>query len=209
MGSQLNIAGSSKGRTSLSESENFGSIPSPAAKKMNKNKILLVVIITILIFVLIAYLKFFDKTALVENSNSLNSSITYTNFNYGFDFSLPVNWKGYSIINDLWKGNMLTNASSTNGPKLLIRNPKWTDSNPYEDLPILVFTISQWNKYLAEDFSISAAPIKASELARNNKYVFALPPRWDFDYSLDFKEAQDIFASKPIHTFDIVPTKSN
>ena len=26
------IAGSSKGRTSLSESENFGSIPSPAAK---------------------------------------------------------------------------------------------------------------------------------------------------------------------------------
>ncbi len=26
-----NIAGSSKGRTSLSESENFGSIPSPAA----------------------------------------------------------------------------------------------------------------------------------------------------------------------------------
>lgn len=27
------IAGSSKGRTSLSESENFGSIPSPAASK--------------------------------------------------------------------------------------------------------------------------------------------------------------------------------
>ena len=31
------IAGSSKGRTSLSESENFGSIPSPAANESNRN----------------------------------------------------------------------------------------------------------------------------------------------------------------------------
>lgn len=33
------IAGSSKGRTSLSESENFGSIPSPAASEFGIIKI--------------------------------------------------------------------------------------------------------------------------------------------------------------------------
>ena len=131
------------------------------------------------------------------------TSVTYKNTDYGFDFSLPINWQGYSIVKDTWKGNMLKGTVAQSGPKLLIRNPKWTTSAPYEDLPILVFTIPQWNAYLAEDFSISAAPIQASELARNNKYGFALPPRWDFDYSLNYKEAQDIIVSKPLHPFNV------
>jgi hypothetical protein len=80
----------------------------------------------------------------------------------------------------------------------LIRNPKWTATAPYEDLPVLVFTLAQWDSYVAEKFSVSAAPIQATELARNNAYVFALPPRWDFDYSTGVKEAEDIIASKPL-----------
>lgn len=143
-----------------------------------------------------------SNTPVVIN-NPNDTSITYKNTEYGFNFSLPVNWQGYSVVSGTWQGTPLTNTLAQSGPKLLIRNPKWTAAAPYEDLPILVFTISQWDSYRAENFTVSAAPIQASELARNNKYVFALPPRWDFDYSLDVKEAQDIFAGKPITAFNL------
>lgn len=142
-----------------------------------------------------------DDTVVITDPNT--TSIIYKNTEYGFNFSLPKNWQGYSIVKDAWKGNLLTGTEAQSGPKLLIRNPKWTASAPYEDLPILVFTIPQWEAYLAEKFSVSAAPIKASELGRNNVYVFALPPRWDFDYSLDYKEAQDIIKENPLRAFTI------
>ena len=145
-----------------------------------------------------------EKAPVNNSGTSLATQITYNNIEYGFNFTLPANWQGYSIVKGEWKGSPLGSTSAQSGPKLLIRNPKWTASLPYEDLPILVFTISKWNAYIAENFSVSAAPIKASELARNNVYVFALPPRWDFDYSLDYKEAQDIIAGKPISTFNLV-----
>ena len=137
------------------------------------------------------------------SNNSIENFIVYKNTDYGFNFSLPSSWRGYSIVEEKWTGNSLNNAVAPSGTKILIRNPKWTASAQYEDLPILVFTVEQWNSYLAEDYSISAAPILASELARNSKYVFALPPRWDFNYKLDYQEAQNIFAGKPLKTFDI------
>ena len=141
-----------------------------------------------------------------NNGNvSTSTNIVYKNTEYGFNFTLPASWKGYTVVNNKWIGSSSTITIATNtqtGPKLLIRNPKWTATAPYEDIPVLVFTITQWNVYLAEKFNISAAPIQASELARNDKYVFALPPRWDYDYSIGFKEAQDILASKPLQAFN-------
>lgn len=157
---------------------------------------------------------------------SSTTKLTYNNTEYGFTFTLPLGWQGYSVITDMWKGNSLvqttgTNSTSTksgslnesksgpkseseNGPKLILRNPKWTASAPYEDLPILIFTTSQWNAYIAEQFSIGAAPIKATELARNTTYVFALPARWDFDYSLGYEEAQDTMNGSPLRAFEVV-----
>ena len=81
------------------------------------------------------------ETAVVNNPN--NTSITYVNTDYGFNFTLPSDWQGYSIVKETWNGNALTDTVASSGPKLLIRNPKWIASAPYEDLPILVFTISQ------------------------------------------------------------------
>ena len=98
---------------------------------------------------------------------------------------------------------MKNGKSTETGPKLLIRNPQWTENVHYEDIPVLVFTIAQWNAYKAEDFAVSAAPILASELGRNNKYVFALPPRWDYDYSKGYQEAQSIIKSNPLKAFDV------
>lgn len=171
---------------------------------MNKKTLILVVIIIMTLGIGMYFLYYSPTDNSVPVNDSNNTSIIYKNTDYGFNFSLPANWQGYSIINNTWIGTPLTNTPAQSGPKLLIRNPKWTTSAPYEDLPVLVFTIPQWNAYLAENFSIGAAPIKASELDRNDKYVFALPARWDFDYSLDYKEAQDIIARKPLQAFNTI-----
>lgn len=131
------------------------------------------------------------------------ATITYTNTEYGFSFTLPESWSGYTIIAETWVGNPLGEGSGENGPRLFIRHPGWTAEAPYEDLPILVFTTTQWDGYLAEEFAVGAAPIKASELGRNNQYVFALPARWDFDYSLGVEEARNIMANQPLRAFAV------
>lgn len=157
------------------------------------------------VFVIIALFTFFQFSPFSKDASIVdNTKVEYRNIDYGFTFSLPVTWKGYSIVKGDWQGFPLKEGvATTTGPKLVIRNPNWTEAAHYEDLPILVFTISQWNAYLAEDFTVSAAPIPASELARNNTYVFALPPRWDFDFSLGFEEAQNIFKGAPLHPFNL------
>jgi hypothetical protein len=176
---------------------------------MNNKTLIIWLVIVIIIVGAGLYIYSSRNNAVVDNNGGVvatstnDTSITYNNTDYGFTFSLPADWQGYSIVKSTWQGSPLTGATAPNGPKLLIRNPNWVAAAPYEDIPILVFTIAQWNAYLAENFSVSAAPIQASELARNNTYVFALPPRWDFDYSLGYKEADDIVAGNPLHAFNL------
>ncbi|MDE2399802.1 MAG: hypothetical protein KGL67_02215 [Patescibacteria group bacterium] len=131
------------------------------------------------------------------------SSVTYTNNDYGFTFSLPDDWKGYSVVKSTWDGTSQANTKVATGATLLIRNPNWTAEKHYEDIPIMIFTIKQWNSYIAGDFYTGAAPINASELARNNLYVFALPPRWNYDFSEGYQEAENILNTKPLHPFNL------
>lgn len=48
--------------------------------------------------------------------------------------------------------------------EILIRHPKWTVEDPRQDIPIMIFTIAQWNKLAKEEFAVSAAPIGPVEL---------------------------------------------
>ncbi len=172
---------------------------------MNNNKTLPIILVTILATGLLMYIfNLKNETELVSNSTaSSTSSAVYNNADYGFRFTLPDTWKGFTVINNIWEGNPLTaTATKQTGAKLLIRNPKWTTELPYQDIPVLVFTLVQWNSYLSGNFSISAAPIAAAELGRNNMYVFALPPRWNFDYSEGYLEAENIVKSNPLKTFN-------
>jgi hypothetical protein len=80
---------------------------------------------------------------------------------------------------------LLFPARKLERPQLLIRNPKWTEEKPYQDIPIMVFTPAEWQQVEAVTMSVSAAPIGPSELGHNSQYVFALPPRWiGFDDTL-------------------------
>jgi hypothetical protein len=154
------------------------------------------------------YLPGETKTPGISNNPS-PTCLVYKNSEYGFNFKLPLDWQGFTVVKESWTGNPLKKDQLQTGPKLLIRNPKWTKEAPYEDLPVLIFTISQWDMYLAEDYAVSAAPIPATKLAQNNKYVFALPARRDFDYGIYVKKAQEIFSNNPIQTFNIVDTLNN
>lgn len=141
-----------------------------------------------------------------QSSSSANSnSIVYKNTQCGFSFSLPANWKGYSIISSQWEGltqgSQQTNATVVEtGPIISIRNPQWTSQTPRQDIPIMVFTLDQWNSLQQGVFHIGAAPMGPSELGSNNSYVFALPARYNYAFLPGYKEVETILKDNPLHT---------
>lgn len=131
------------------------------------------------------------------NQGENGDSIVYENNQYGFRFKLPVSWQDYSIIEDEWVGE--ANGKVTEkGPILSIRHPEWTTEHPRQDIPIMVFTIEQWESMQSENFHVGAAPIGPKELARNEKYVFALPARYNFAFLPGYEEVEEIVERNPI-----------
>ncbi len=134
------------------------------------------------------------------------NSITYENTQYGFRFFLPETWKDYEIVSDEWEGLALGNTQSDKvveaGPIISIRHPQWTSQNPRQDIPIMVFTLTQWNALEQDKFHIGAAPIGPSELGRNSKYVFALPARYNYAFPEGYEEVEDILNSKPLQPME-------
>lgn len=146
------------------------------------------------------------NTAPVQNAAApLSLPVKYENKEYGFIFSLPADWQGYSIYIKQWDGFPLEAAGAgshaIHGPKIFIRNPNWTEQNPYEDIPVMVFTLDQWSLVQQEKMGVSAAPYGPKELGRNKYYVFALPPRYNFDYSAGFEEVDKIIQSNPLKAY--------
>jgi hypothetical protein len=128
-------------------------------------------------------------------------SIEYRNSEYGFSFSLPASWKGYSIITDTWRGydNGNSNITVEQGPIISIRHPLWTSENPYQDIPIMVFTLAQWNSLQQGSYSVSAGGFY-TELGRNAKYVFGLYSRYDVVVLPGMEEVKTILEGNPLHT---------
>lgn len=123
--------------------------------------------------------------------------VVYENAIYGFRFYLPETWKGYSIVEEKWEG--LSNGELVEtGLRLLIRHPDWTDDNPRQDIPIMVFTLKQWDALCKEEFSVGAAPIGPSKLGSNSAYVFALPARYNFAFQTGFEEVEEILKTNPL-----------
>jgi len=140
------------------------------------------------------------------NSPSLTtgSSLVYQNTQYGFSFALPESWKGYSIVGSQWEGLSPGGQSGEKvvetGPLISIRDPRWTNQTQRQDIPIMVFTLAQWNSLQQGVFHIGAAPIGPSELGRNNTYVFALPARYNFAFPAGYEEVEKILANNPLQT---------
>jgi len=133
------------------------------------------------------------------------TSIEYRNAQYGFGVSLPISWQGYSTVVNEWKGTTSGGPKGEiiieKGPIISVRHPGWTVQVPRQDIPIMIFTLSQWSALQADKFHIGAAPIGPSELGRNSKYVFALPARYNFAFPVGYEEVDQILQSKSFHAF--------
>ena len=143
---------------------------------------------------IIIYLEGMRKEDQSDNYFSIFSYQTYRNEEYGFEIALPGSWEGYSILMKNWNGFKIDNPSvKFQGPKIVIRNPKWTTEQPWQDIPIMVFTEYEWSLIEENNLNVSAAPIGPSKLGENENYIFALPPRWiGFTDALGQQEARDI-----------------
>ena len=139
-----------------------------------------------------------------QNASGVREQVVYRNAEYDFCFTLPAGWTGYAIVAEQWKGEWIgdaprpDSAKDLEGPKLLIRHPKWTSSEPREDIPIMVFSVAQWEWIAAEKVSVSAAPIGPTELGRNAKYIFALPARYEFDEKEGVDEVVELMNHHPL-----------
>ncbi|MCI4462624.1 MAG: hypothetical protein JHC30_03325 [Caldisericum sp.] len=145
---------------------------------------------------------------ILEVSNGLFKqcfkTIQYKNTEYGFTFDLPLTWQGYKIIKDKWTGyseGANGEVASEEGPLILIRSPQWTKEVPTQDIPIMVFTLEQWDTLQQEKFHIGAAPIGPTELGRNSKYVFALPARYNYAFPKGFEVVEEIINTNPLKGF--------
>jgi len=138
-----------------------------------------------------------------STSTQPTTSIVYRNTQFGFQFTLPESWKGYTIVTSTWEGFPIDDptAPHVTGTELSIRHPLWTSENPRQDIPIMIFTPTEWNQILQEKLSVSAAPIPPSELGMNATSVFALPARYNYAFPTGFEEVQTIIDSKPLQGF--------
>lgn len=100
-------------------------------------------------------------------------SIEYRNAKYGFCFSLPESWRGFSIVIDRWRGNTTVLHGEVTAP--------------------------QWRSPQREEFWVSAAPIGPTELGRNRRCVFALPARYNYAFPTGYEEVEQILRGNPLH----------
>jgi hypothetical protein len=142
------------------------------------------------------------------NKSQRTKVIVYTNQRYGFRFYLPDSWRGYSIVLGEWQGGDGKTYQpgevmppGEKGPLISIRHPLSTDDNPRQGFEIMVFTKAQWKLVRADKMVLSAAPVGPYELGRNAKYVFALPPRFNYAGIDGWQEASEIIQSHPLHAF--------
>lgn len=134
-------------------------------------------------------------------------SVIYENKKYGFNIILPESWQDYKVITGKWEG--VSSKTSENGKitasgtLIYIRHPKWTVENKRQDIPIMIFTVTEWNQLEKGDFHIGAAPVGPRELGRNSFYVFALPARYNFNFYKGYKEVEDIINSNSLEPIEI------
>jgi cyclophilin family peptidyl-prolyl cis-trans isomerase len=165
---------------------------------MMKNIILSVIALALIIWG--GYALFSKGSKGSVDSGISTTTVTYINSEYGFSITLPLNWKGYSVIDSGWEGYSLVNNATEQkitekGPQVLVRHPAWTASVPRQDIPVMVFTLKEWSDLTSDKFHIGAAPINPTELGRNDKYVFALPARYNFAYLPGYEEVDQIIRS--------------
>lgn len=147
------------------------------------------------------------STAATTSTTVTVGAVVYKNTKYGFLFSLPEDWKGYSVLTDKWQadtdGDTKVAKDLLTGTEIIIRNPNWTKQNPWQDIPIMIFTIPQWNAVLNDELIVSVAPYPPTELGLNSKYVFAIPARYNYTDCAGIEEVEEIINDNALQAFEM------
>jgi len=134
-----------------------------------------------------------------------STGAVYRNATYGLMIRLPDDWKGFTTVPKNWQAwEVSTGNMVATGPEVVLRHPLWTAAKPYEDLPIMVFTTAQWQKVKGPNdviWTVSAAPFPPAPLASNSNYVFALPPRYNYDFAQGFQALDDAVHAGAVSAF--------
>lgn len=132
----------------------------------------------------------------IQKANQTAGWQIYTNNEYGFEIKFPNSWKGYSVVVQNWEGHLINNYQQTySGPQIIFKNPQTTPTQPWQDIPVMVFTPDVWKMVNGPDatVAVSAAPIGPEKIGENSKYIFATPPRWyGFTDAIGYQEAVQI-----------------
>ncbi len=140
-----------------------------------------------------------DTTSIIPTTNDTQTSLSYRNNTYGFLIPLPESWRGYSVSEQA-KDSYL---------EIRIMHPQSTSQNPRMDIPVLVVPIATWNKWYpanGEGNHPFAAPIAATERARNTRYVFATAPRYNYAFASGYEEVEEIV--QKITALNIFPAQT-
>jgi hypothetical protein len=112
--------------------------------------------------------------------------LRYCNSQYGLTFFLPSSWRGYSALTQQWDTEMYLPATDKtivvgHGTMITLRHPQWTAGQPYQDIPIFVFTRVQWDDLNHGKLwpSLLAGGIM-DELWHNDQYVFGMSSRYNW-----------------------------
>jgi hypothetical protein len=127
-----------------------------------------------------------------------SDAIEYRNTRFGFVFSLPQGWKGYTIVTEQWEASDAQKGSVESGPVVCIRHPDWTKESPRQDIPIMVFTLGQWDSAEKGNLYVGGVAISPGELGRNRKYAFAVSRRVEDSDVAGAKEVNGILQHSPL-----------
>jgi hypothetical protein len=130
---------------------------------------------------------------------SSSDAVEYNNARYSFKFSLPQTWKGYSIVMEQWEASDAQKGAVERGPIISIRHPNWNKENPRQDIPILVFTLAQWDSAEKGDLYVNGSARSFLELGRNRKYAFAVSTRYNEAEVVGREEVDKILQHEPLH----------
>ena len=136
-----------------------------------------------------------SASSAASSSRTPAGSVVYTNEKYGLRVTLPSDWKGYKVLAQKWSAFKVSDPTAPDsvfGPEIVIRNPRWTQAKHYQDIPIMIFTPSEWKQLDQDILYIGAAPVGPRELAKNSKYVFALPARYNFEFPEGYEEVDKL-----------------
>lgn len=133
--------------------------------------------------------------SIIYTQTPVSQDINYKNDEFGFKLVFPETWRNFSVLKQEWNGQEINGDKKYSGVLVLIKNPKTTQQQAYQDIPIMIFTKDIWAKVDGPNatIAVSAAPIGPAKIGENSKYVFATPPRWyGFDDAIGWQEAVEI-----------------